>query len=146
MKLKTLCFALLLLCASVSFARSAPTLAFSDAELAPGGQPLAAIAGLAANGSHQVTLSCTPGTGGGTVTGFQFLRGTISGGPYANVGALQSSCGYVDVDPALTEGVTYYYVAKASGPGGQSAPSNQASALIPFLPPSSPTGLQATSQ
>lgn len=132
MKIKTLCFALLLLCASVAFARDPA--------------PLTASVGLAANGSHQVTLSCTPGAGGGTVTGFQFLRGTVNGGPYINVGALQNSCSYVDADPALSEGVTYYYVSKASGPGGQSAPSNQASALIPFLPPATPTGLQATSQ
>lgn len=116
-----------------------------------GGSTVASDAGLVARlaitpaGTHQVTLSCIAPVGGGKVTGYKFQRGVTSGGPYADVGTA-TLCSFIDSDTALTEGTTYYYVARSTGPGGQSGPSNEASALIPFLPPNPPTGLQATSQ
>lgn len=94
---------------------------------------------------HNVTLSCTPGTGG-TITGFNFLRSTTKGGPYTLLNPGTSlTCSYVDTQ-TLVEGATYYYVAQAFGPGGTTGNSNEALATIPFLPPGIPQGLQATSQ
>ena len=46
------------------------------------------------------------------------------------------------VDTAVTEGVTYCYRVRASGPGGTfSAYSNTADRLVPFTAPAAPTGL-----
>jgi hypothetical protein len=46
------------------------------------------------------------------------------------------------VDLAVTEGVTYCYRVRASGPGGTfSAYSNTADRLVPFTAPAAPTGL-----
>lgn len=109
-------------------------------------QPLSAALATTPSGGHQVTLSCTPGSGGGTVTGFNFLRSTVKGGPYTQlVPGTATTCSYVDTQ-SLVEGTTYYYVAQASGPGGVSANSNEASATIPFLPPAAPSGLSAAAQ
>lgn len=95
-------------------------------------------------GGHSVSLTCVPPVGGGQVTAYQFFRGVATGGPYVAIGTAQVPCSYVDGDAALLEGVTYYYVAQSQGPGGKSANSNEAAALIPFLPPNPPTGLQAS--
>ena len=86
--------------------------------------------------------------GGGTTTGFIVQRGTSTGGPYTQIGAISSPAqlSYVDTagaSNALTEGSTYYYVVLATGPGGNSLPSPQASATIPFLPPAQPPTLSA---
>lgn len=106
---------------------------------------LTCCAALAQN-SHQVTLTCIPSVSPG-VTGYNFFRGTVSGGPYTQLNAAaQPTCSYVD-GPAttFTEGASYYYVATAIGNGGtQSVYSNEAKAVIPFLPPAAPTGLSAT--
>jgi len=92
---------------------------------------------------HSVTLACSPPTSGGTVTGYNFLRATTSGGPYTLLTpGTASTCNYVDTQ-SLVEGTTYYYVAQATGPGGTSGNSNQASATVPFLPPGVPSGLSA---
>jgi hypothetical protein len=91
-----------------------------------------------------VTLSCTASTSTG-VTGYNFFRATVSGGPYTQLPPTAPTCAYVD-GPAttFTEGATYYYVATAIGNGGtQSVYSNEAKAVIPFLPPTAPTGLSA---
>jgi hypothetical protein len=104
---------------------------------------------------HTVTLSWTWTQGnGGQATGFIVQRGTVTGGPYATIcgGTGQPTCPpvtqftYVDTSGTgnvLTEGATYYYVVAATGPGGVSATSNEAKALIPFLPPNPASNLQA---
>lgn len=96
--------------------------------------------------THSVTLSCLPPTSGGTVTGYNFLRSTTTGGPYTLLSpGTSSTCNYTDTQ-GLVEGTTYFYVAQSTGPGGTSGNSNQASATIPFLPPGIPSGLSATPQ
>lgn len=95
--------------------------------------------------NHTVTLSCEAGTG--SPVAFQFYRGTQTGGPYVNISGDQTSCNYVDADPTLKEGQTYYYVATDSNAEGQvSAYSNESSATVPFLPPGPPTGLSTVAK
>jgi len=97
-------------------------------------------------GGHSVLLTCTPPASGGTVTGYFFLRSTTSGGPYSSVNSTAvASCSTTDTTN-LVEGTTYFYVVQATGPGGTSANSNQATAPIPFLPPGVPSGLSAVPQ
>jgi fibronectin type 3 domain-containing protein len=102
---------------------------------------------------HTVTLtwSWTQGSGG-VGTGFEVQRGTVSGGPYTTIATIASPTTLTYVDTAsttnvLTEGSTYYYVVLTTGNGGTlSAPSNQATATIPFLLPVGPTGLSAVAK
>lgn len=120
----------------------------------------ASVHALAAQ-THSVTLTWAPGSGGGAVSSFMVQRGLTTGGPYTTICGVngQPACptftsgvatyAYIDSSGAgnvLQEGTTYFYIVKATGPGGQSSPSNEVKALIPFLLPSAPTGLQATTQ
>ena len=118
------------------------------------------VAALHAQTPHTVTLTwswsqcntATPPVCGGVATGFQVQRATTTGGPYTTIGTVTSptTLTYVDTSGTgnvLTEGATYYYVVEATGNGGTiSAPSPQASALIPFLPASTPTALSAVAK
>lgn len=119
----------------------------------------ASVHALAAQ-THSVTLTWAPGSGGGAVSSFLVQRGTTTGGPYATIcGGTQPACptfttgvatyAFIDSSGAgnvLQEGTTYFYIVKATGPGGVSPSSNEVKALVPFLLPSAPTGLQATTQ
>jgi hypothetical protein len=91
-------------------------------------------------GGHEVDLTCTPAGTGGQAVGFVFLVATVSGGPYTQVGSQQTACSLADTLTQFVEGKTYYYVARAvNGGGKQSGNSNEAPALIPFLPCDPPT-------
>lgn len=85
---------------------------------------------------------------GGVATSFNILRSTVTGGPYTQVGTTPVTLtSYTDnsgTGNILTEGSTYFYVIAASGPGGSSPNSTEASAKIPFLPPVTPTNPVAT--
>ncbi len=76
-------------------------------------------------------------------TSYHVKRGTASGGPYTQVGA---PTGTVYGDTGLTDGTTYYYVVTAVNSNGESANSNEATA-IPIGPvagaPAAPTGVTA---
>jgi len=106
-----------------------------------------AKSGLTPAGGHQVTLSCSAPTSGGTVTGYNFYRGTAAGGESSTPlnSSPVSTCSFIDT-ASLVEGQEYFYTAKATGPGGLSGPSNEANATIPFLPPGVPQSLSATAQ
>jgi fibronectin type 3 domain-containing protein len=92
--------------------------------------------------SHSVALSWNEDLTQGTVTGYKVYRSNVSGGPYSTLQVLTSNTPTTYTDTSsLTEGSTYYYVVTATGPGGESANSNQASALIPFQAPPPPTSL-----
>ncbi len=95
--------------------------------------------------SHSVALSWSEDLTQGTVTGYKVYRGNVSGGPYNTVAcALTSNTPTTCADASgLVEGSTYYYVATATGPGGESTYSNEASVLIPFQKPPAPTALTA---
>jgi hypothetical protein len=78
---------------------------------------------------NSVALSWTASTS--TVTGYNVYRGTISGGPYAQLNSsLVTAVNYTD--STVTAGVTYYYVITAVNSSNvESADSNQATAVIP---------------
>lgn len=90
--------------------------------------------------AHDVQLSCTPNTSQGLVTGFVFSRATVTGGPYTVLNSTPlTSCTFDDTSaPVQTEGQTFFYVVKQTGPGGASPNSAEASAVIPFSPPATP--------
>lgn len=111
-----------------------------------------AVAGYSQSG-HSVTLnwSWTQGTGD-PATGFHVQRGTVTGGPYTVIGTVSSPTTLTFTDTGVAAGQTFFYVVTAfnpaasttSNPGGDSLPSNEAKAVIPFLAPQAPTGLTAT--
>src|SRR5580692_12335507 len=92
---------------------------------------------LAAQTGHSVSLNWNwSQDSGGAATGFTVKRALVTGGPYTDIGTVGSATttSYVDMsapENVLVEGVTYYYVITATGPGGESAPSNEAPATIP---------------
>jgi hypothetical protein len=64
------------------------------------------------------------------VTGYRVYRGTASGGPYTQIAQVT---GLTAVDSMVTNGTTYFYVAKAFNSTAESIASNQFSAIIPML-------------
>jgi hypothetical protein len=89
--------------------------------------------------THCVFIPWTAATTGGTVTGYKVKRGLASGGPYVTI-ASPTIINYADVSSItnpLTDGSKLWYVITATGPGGESGPSNEVLATIPFLPPAS---------
>jgi hypothetical protein len=103
---------------------------------------LLSISAALAQTTHSVTLTWTWSQGtGGSATGFNVKRATVAGGPYTTVGtAVSTTTNYVDTS-GLTEGTKYFYVVTATGPGGESTPSNEASGMIPFSVPNQPATL-----
>ncbi|NOU96460.1 hypothetical protein GC093_25055, partial [Paenibacillus sp. LMG 31456] len=78
----------------------------------------------AAAGNAQATLGWSSVTG---ATYYTVKRSTVSGGSYTVIASNVSETAYTDT--GLTNGTTYYYVVTASNTAGQSANSNQASAV-----------------
>jgi hypothetical protein len=88
-----------------------------------------------------VTLSCIPASTGPTATGFNFYRGTMSGGPYGvlNVSPLPTP---MFTDTTVAYSTTYYYVATALDTFGESPYSAESAITIPAaIIPNSPTAL-----
>src|SRR5206468_2353203 len=111
----------------------------NEASATPVPPPPAAPTGLAATpGNAQVDLNWN---GSATATGYAVRRATVAGGPYTRVASGLSAPGYTDT--GLTNGTKYFYVATASNLGGESSPSNEASATPLPPPPAAPTGLTA---
>jgi hypothetical protein len=78
---------------------------------------------------HSASLSWTSSKTTGVV-GYNVYRGTVSGGPYAQVGSLGSGLTYMDT--GVSAGQTYYYVVTAvDSTGTESVFSNQAQAVVP---------------
>ena len=97
---------------------------FAGAVTAP-----AAPTGLSAiPGNDSVTLSWNATLG---ASGYNILRSTTNGGPYAIIASNVTSTGYLDT--TVLNGTNYYYVITAVNMGGQSLDSAQASA-IPVAP------------
>ncbi len=90
--------------------------------------------------AHSVTLSWTAPTSG-TPTSYNIKRSTVKGGETTE--ATSATTSYVDT-VSLVEGTTYYYVVTAANSAGESGPSNEVAALVPFSVPSAPTNLVAT--
>ena len=91
--------------------------------------------------THSVALTCTASTTLGVT--YNFLRGTVSGGPYSQVNLGPTSvCTFTD--PQVSNGATYYYVAVSfdATTGSTSGFSNEAKVVIPSAP-APPTNLTA---
>lgn len=85
---------------------------------------------------HGVALTCT-----GSAAGFNFYRGTISGGPYVKINTTPaSSCAFQDPSSGLMTNTTYFYVATAvDSVGNESAYSLEASVVTPATFPANPS-------
>ena len=107
---------------------------------------LLAVSSYAQAATHSATLTWTwTQTGGDPATGFHVQRSQVSGGPYTVVGTVSSVATLTYTDTTVAGGQTYYYVVTAFNSGGDSAPSNQATGVIPFQAPSpGPAGLTIT--
>lgn len=103
-----------------------------------GAPPPGAPTGLtAAPGNAQISLAWNASAG---ATGYRVKRSTRTGGPYGTVAMVPGLTAHVDA--GLVNGAAYSYVVTAENAGGESGPSNQASAT-PTLGPPPPTGLSA---
>jgi hypothetical protein len=101
--------------------------------------------------AHSVTLTFTASVDSSASIGYNVYRGTTSGGEGStplnsspiDVNCSGTTCTYTDT--AVSPGVTYYYILKATNTstGILSIASNEASATVPIAPP---TGLSATAQ
>lgn len=90
--------------------------------------------------AHSITLSWSA-PASGAPTSYNIKRSTTKGSE-TQVGT-SSATSYVDT-ANLVEGTTYFYVVTAVNAGGESGPSNEVTALVPFSTPSAPTNLVAT--
>lgn len=104
---------------------------------------LLCVSALALPTVHQVGLSWTQSTSTG-LTGNCVYRGTVSGGPYAQL-FCSSSPATTYTDTSVVGGQTYYYVVTAVSGSQESGYSNEFKAAIP-LSPNAPTGLTGTVQ
>ena len=96
---------------------------------------------MATAGNAQVTLTWSASLGAAS---YNVYRSTHTGGPYAAIARNISLKPVPDFN--VLNGTTYYYVVTANGLGGESGPSNEASATPvgpPPAPPPPPTGLVA---
>lgn len=92
--------------------------------------------------AHSVTLKWNPAPAGQTVQSYNVKRSLAQASGYATIGTVVGSTQtFVDSDPTLKEGTTYFYEVTAVNTGGESAASNIATVSIPFSLPSAPTGL-----
>lgn len=91
--------------------------------------------------AHQVDLTWVASTD--TVSGYNVLRGTVSGGPYTIVNsALIVGTSFNDPGPFANLG-PFFYVAESVFNGKDSVFSNETPAV--FLPPLPPTALSVVS-
>lgn len=100
--------------------------------------PGAAILQPALAGNAQVSLTWNPVIGS---TGYKIFKSTTSGA-YGSEEATVSDSEYSYDVVGLTNGTTYYFVVKATNPGGDSAASNEVSAT-PVTVPAAPMDVTA---
>src|SRR5271154_337772 len=95
---------------------------------------------VATAGNAQVGLSWSASSG---ATSYVVKRGTVSGGPYTQMGT-PTTTSYTD--NAVANGTKYFYVEEASDSAGVSANSAEVSAtpVAPVTAPAAPTGVVAT--
>jgi len=114
---------------------------FTIVKTPPVAQPPATPAGLAAAaGNAQVALSWASSAG---ASSYNVKRGVVNGGPYGLVASGITGLNYTDT--TVSNGTTYYFVVSASNSDGESANSNQVSALptAPAAVPAAPSNLRA---
>lgn len=100
----------------------------------------AAISGTAMSGQAVLAWNASA-TDPALVTGYKLYRGTVSG-----TYTLTQTLGKVltATEAGLSPGVKYYWVVTAFNSAGESAYSNEASAIVPFALPGPATGLSVT--
>jgi hypothetical protein len=91
-------------------------------------------------GANLVALSWTAATG--SPTSYNVKRATVSGGPYANIGATTAPT--VSYNDSVLGGQTYYYVVTAENGSGESLNSLEVFATPTLAAPAAPAGLVAT--
>lgn len=95
--------------------------------------------GLTAQGGiSQVTLHWTPSVGD-LAQGYNVLRSTVSGGPYASIATWSANTSPSYTDTSVTDGATYYYVVCAADQSGIGPESLEVSA-VPVAPQPLPSG------
>jgi hypothetical protein len=95
------------------------------------------LAARAKSGQVQLTWTNTIGSmvGSDTVTGYNVYRGTLSSGPYSNIGDSTSSYSTF-LDNGATDGTAYYFVVRERrGDGVELTQSNEATATPMAGPP-----------
>jgi hypothetical protein len=102
-------------------------------------EPGVPVLGPATPGDAQISLTWDPVIGS---TGYKIFKSTTSGAYGSEEVSVSDSVYGYDVT-GLTNGTTYYFVIKATNPGGDSAASNEVSAT-PRTVPSIPTGVTAS--
>ncbi len=90
---------------------------------------------LAAATNLQINLQWNPVPG---AAGYNLKRGTQNGGPYPTVFGGLSSTNYADAN--VTNGIDYYYVVSAVGPGGGESTNSLPASAVP-LPSNQPTNI-----
>lgn len=90
--------------------------------------------------SHQVNLNWAAPVGS-TVVSYDIKRGLVKG-EEVSIGS-STTPSYVDT-ANLIEGTTYFYVVDSVNSAGESGPSNEVTATVPFSIPGAPTNLVAT--
>jgi outer membrane protein assembly factor BamB len=109
--------------------------ASNEVSATPEPPPPSAPANLSAvAGATQVNLSWTASTG---ATSYDIFMGTASGGE-ATTPVMTGVSGVTATISGLTNGTAYFYVVKATNPGGSSAASNEVS--VTPMAPSQPSG------
>ncbi len=109
---------------------------------------------------HSVDLTSTWVQGsGGTATSWKVLRSGTTGGPYSlvcgtgsfpvcpSISGQSANLTFTDLASStnpMSDGQVFFYVARTTGPGGDSLNSNEVKAILPFLSPQAPSGLSGT--
>jgi fibronectin type 3 domain-containing protein len=89
--------------------------------------------------AHSVTLNWDAPVGS-TVVSYDIKRGTVKGSE-VSIGS-STTTSYTDT-ANLIEGDTYFYVVDSVNAAGESGPSNEVTATVPFSLPGVPTNLVA---
>jgi fibronectin type 3 domain-containing protein len=115
--------------------------ASSEASTNTPSSPSAPTIGTATGGAGQVVVTWTAGSdGGASITGYDILRGTTSGGETL---LASDVTGTSYADSTAVDGTAYFYEVEAVNGAGTSSPSGEVSAT-PSTVPGAPTSLSAT--
>ena len=104
----------------------------------------AAPSNLGASATGATTIDLNWVDNASSETGFELERSTSAGGPFSNIANLGANATNFG-DTGLTASTPYFYRARATNSGGNSAWSNTASSTTSAIsPPATPSGLGAT--
>jgi fibronectin type 3 domain-containing protein len=90
--------------------------------------------------AHKVTLTWNPPVTGDPAQSYNIKRSTVQTGPFTSIG---TSVTPTFEDDNVVAGTTYYYEVDSVNTAGESGPSNEVTAIVPFLVPGPPVNLAA---